>query len=99
MSDGDILTPFIENYRDVFITYILPRINEPAQACACGVPNAIPHFMANLVLPQVSRTFRRLIPGYKETYEAHAVCKHNGKSATIAGQHGAIISGMLQKPL
>ena len=27
--------------------------------------------MANLVLPQVSRTFRRLIPGYKETYEAH----------------------------
>ena len=71
MSDGDILTPFIENYRDVFITYILPRINEPAQACACGVPNAIPHFMANLVLPQVSRTFRRLIPGYKETYEAH----------------------------
>ena len=55
----------------VFFTHILPRINEPAQACACGVPNVIPHIMANLVLPQVSGTFRRLIPGYKETHEAH----------------------------
>ena len=43
----------------------------PAQAhCACGVPNVMPHFMANLARPRVRRTFRRLIPGYEETYEA-----------------------------
>lgn len=72
MGDDDVLTPFIEQYYDVFMTHVLPRVNAPVMMCACGVEDAIPaSFFGNLVLPQLSKTFYQSIPGYREAREAH----------------------------
>ena len=68
---ADVLTPFLDTHADVFLTHILPRVNAPARACECGIKDVVPEsFIGNLVLPQVNRRLRDLVPGYRAAVEA-----------------------------
>ena len=100
MGDDDVLTPFIEQYYDVFMTHVLPRVNAPVMMCPCGGEDATPpSLVAHFVLGQVSRTFRRLIPGFRETCEAHAdVFKKWASAAHRSERYARVMSLLSSSP-
>jgi len=76
-AHDDVLTPFLDTHADVFLTWILPRVNAPARPrpwpwpCLCELRNPVmpESFFGNFILPQVNRRLRELVPGYRTVVE------------------------------
>ena len=67
LDDRDCLTRFAAHHRDLFNKEILSKMKTPRRACPCGrrgeVPSCRIHYA---VLRCVNRTFRKLLPPFKE---------------------------------
>lgn len=69
----DFLTPFVENYADVFREHVLSRLIDAWSPCQCvdAHEDAVPgNFFSCLVLRAVSRAFRNVVPPYRALVEA-----------------------------
>ena len=67
LDPRDHLTPFVERHRDLFNAHILPKMKEPARACPCGRADEVPSCRIHYaVLHALNRTFRKLIPGFRD---------------------------------
>lgn len=69
---NDVLTPFVENYVDVFREHVLSRLIDAWRPCQCvdAHDDAVPgNFFCCLVLRAVSRAFRNVVPSYRALVE------------------------------
>ena len=71
-TSRDELTPFVENYTDVFVKHVLSRVIERSRSCRCrdAPEDAVPtNFVWCLVLRAVSRALRNAVPPYRTLVE------------------------------
>ena len=71
-TSRDELTPFVENYTDVFVKHVLSRVIIPSRCCRCrdAPEDAVPtNFVWCLVLRAVSRALRNAVPSYRTLVE------------------------------
>ena len=74
-TSRDELTPFVENYTDVFVKHVLSRVIIPSRCCRCrdAPEDAVPtNFVWCLVLRAVSRALRNAVPSYRTLVEEAA---------------------------
>jgi hypothetical protein len=70
LDDRDYLTRFATHHRDLFNKEILSKMKTPLRACPCGRPDEVPSCrIHDAVLRCLNRTFRKLLPPFKEVME------------------------------